>query len=78
MPSTSLMPWSQGNSPCSRDICIFNTVRNLCLLSYALQAAFKKQLTDLLADVSAEERSSKKLKQENKKAQTRQAAAVHI
>jgi hypothetical protein len=47
------------------------------LLLCAPQAAFKKQLTDLLADVSAEERSSKKLKQENKKAQARQAAAVH-
>ncbi|WIA17176.1 hypothetical protein OEZ85_014059 [Tetradesmus obliquus] len=38
-----------------------------------LKAAFKQQLTDLLADVSAEERSAKRLKQENKKAKAREA-----
>jgi hypothetical protein len=77
--SAEHQPSHSLTSPCESVMCFCrSTVLLVSTLLCALQAAFKKQLTDLLADVSAEERSSKKLKQENKKAQSRQAAAVDI
>lgn len=63
-------PALHNNSPAMRALVLI--VIELLLVAWCpLQAAFKQQLTDLLADVSAEERSAKRLKQENKKAKAR-------